>query len=552
MGIKQHLTIRSSVLKGHVNKYAILGLIISISSIIVATILVSYQMTGGISLSGLIHAQTSNPAIWALDLTPFMFAYWGQSFCYELASKTELIIEDKTRELVDKRGDLEQKLQYESNHDSLTNLPNIRLLSKRINQGIQQLKKGEMLAVIILNINNFKDVNYTYGNFSANSLLLQFSETLKSLLLEPYMLQSYMGMNMIARLQAAEFAVLIPRLRKDHNLEQIVANIIDGTSKTFMIDGNNINISTTAGVAVYPEHGSNDEELIHHATLCLLHAEKEEQRYAMYKPSMDKGYKTKGIMLKEISSAIDHEEIETLYQPVIQLNNENIVGAEAVIHISSEKYGVFNAEKLIPLVEGTSLVKKLTEFTLRKATEQLVLWHGINQKIFIRVHLFNATDMELPGFIEDLLKRHNMSASYLRVELTEKACLSDQTRSVNFLNKLAEMGIKIAISDFGSGYSSFVYLTNFPIHGLKIDKSFTMNMMKDEKKRKLVHAITRLADAMNLEVFAEGIADKNTLSELKQLGCKYGEGPYFSQPVSAESFTSALRRLNQNTTNIYP
>lgn len=388
-------------------------------------------------------------------------------------------------------------------------------------------------------------MNYHFGNFSANSLLLQFAETLKSLLLEPYLLQAYMGMNMIARLQGAEFAVLIPRLKPDHNLDHIVTNIIEGSTKTFMIDGNFINIVTTAGVAVYPKHGSDDNELIHHATLCLLHAEKKEQRYATYKPSMDKGYKNKGIMLKDISNAIEHGEIDTLYQPVMQLDSETIIGAEAIVQIRSKTHGVFNAEKLIPLLEETNLIKKLTELTLQKALEQLVLWHKINPNMFIRVHLFNATDMELIQYIQDALTQYNIDAFYLRVELTEKACLSDQTRSINFLKKLADMGIKIAISDFASGYSSFVYLTNFPIHELKIDKSFTMNMIKDEKKRNLVDAITRLADAMKLEVCAQGVADKDILSELKQLGCQFGEGPYFSKPESPERFTSALHQRHQ-------
>jgi len=540
MTIQEQLAIRSPVLKGHVNQYAIFGLVISILSILFASLLVSYQMTGGISLSGFLQAQATNPAIWALDLTPFMFAYWGQAFCHGLVNKAETIIEDTTKELVNKSGDLELKLKYESNHDSLTNLPNSRLLSLRINQGIKQIKKDEELALIILNINDFKGINYSFGNFNANNLLLQFTERLKTILLEPYMLQASMGMNMVARLQGAEFAILIPRLRKEHNLDAILAGLINATSTAYMIDGNNIEMKTTAGVALYPRHGDNDESLIHHSTLCLLHAEKEGQRFAIYHPDMNSDYKTKRIMLKEISNAIDKEELELLYKPIFELNKENIIGTEAVINFNHEKYGMLNAEKIISLVEGTKLMKKLTFLTLKNAVQQLDLWHKANNKIYITVNVLNATDMEIPKFIESLLKEHNLPAKYLKIELTEKACLSNQTYSINFLKQIAEMGITVGISDFCSGYSSFVYLTNFPISDIKIDKSFVMKMVQDKKKLTVVRAIIKLADAMKLVVFADGINDEAILAELKKLGCLYGEGAYFSDAVNAGDFTELL------------
>lgn len=540
MKITEQLAVRSHVLKGHVNRYALLGLIISIGTILFATLLVSYQLTGGVSIGGILHAQASNPALWALNLTPFMFAYWGQAFCYELANKAETIIEDTTKELVVKSGDLESKLKYESNHDHLTNLPNSRLLSQRINQGIKQLNKGEALALIIININNFKDVNYDFGAFSANSLLLQFTEKLKTLLLEPYMLQAYMGMNMVARLQGAKFAILIPRFKQEHNLESMLDNIVKATSTGFMLDGHNIEIKTTAGVALYPEHGDNEEAILRNATLCFLNAEKEGKRYAIYNPSMDKNYKTKRIRLKELNTAIENEEMDVLYQPTYELDTGRIIGAEAQISFDHPKYDMLNDEKLISLVEGSNVVNNLTEFTLRKAVQQLEIWHKSKHKISITVNLLNATNMELPEFIKNLLKEYNIPAEFLKVELTEKACLSDQAYSMNFLKQLASQGIRVAISDFCSGYSSFVYLTNFPISEIKIDKSFVTKMMQDDKKLTVVRGIIKLAGAMNLVVFADGITDQSILNELKKLGCMYGQGPYLADAAKANDFTALL------------
>lgn len=540
MSINQQIALRSTVLKEHVKKYAILGLVISISSIILASFLVSYQLTGEISLWGFVQAQKTNPAIWALDLTPFMFAYWGQAFSYELASKAELIIEDKTRELVTKSGDLESKLKYETNHDNLTNLPNSRLLSQRINQDIQQLQKDENLVVIIVNINDFKEINYKFGSFSANSLLIQFTEKLKSILLEPYMLQAYMGMNMVARLQGAGFAFLIPRLHKEHQLETIITNILEETSVGFMIDGNSIELSTIAGVAIYPQHGKNDEELLHHASLSLLHAVKKNQAYAVYEPSMSRIYQTKMVLLKELHKAIDNDEIKLLYQPIIELSTGKIVGAEAITYFEEEKYGLITSDKMMPLIEGTGLMKTVTLFTLKHAIKQLALWRQVNPHIHLRVGILDSTETELPNKIAALLKEHDLPPSCLKIELTEKVCLSDQTHSINVLQQLSELGIDIAISDFGSGYSSFIYLSNFPIDEIKIDPSFTRHMMEDKKKHQIVKAIVKLAGAMDLAVFADGIQNEIILNELKRLGCLYGQGPYFYDAINVESFVKLL------------
>lgn len=546
MAIKQHLVIRSAVLKDHVNRYAILGLTISLLSILIATILVSYKLTGFIHFPGMILAQKTNPALWALDLTPFMYAYWGQSFCYEIVNTVETMLEDKTRELQNKSSDLELKLQYETNHDYLTGLPNQRLLSQRINQGIKQIGKGEDLAIIIMHINAFKDINYKYGRFNANSLLVQFAEKLKTILLEPYLLQAYMGMNMVARLQGAEFAILLPRLRKDHHFETILNKLVAATDVNFMLDGNSVNVTTALGVALYPVHGDNDVTLIHHASSSLFYAEKEGLPYAIYNSGIGKKLKGADGKLQELNAAIDAEEIDFWYQPCLELKTEKIIGVETSIHLDKAEYGVMSSDQLLPLVEGTILVRKLMARMLENAVQQLAIWHQAGHQISITVNLLDATDQDLPAFIDGLLKDSPFPSAYLKLALTEKACLSEQTRSLPVLKKLSDLGFKIGISDFCSGYSSFIYLTNFPISEIKIDESFIQNMMADEKKLSVVRAAIKLGDAMSLVVLAGGIADLKTMKKIKQLGCLYGEGPYFSSAVPADEITALLSKKDRS------
>ena len=542
MAIKQHLVIRSTVLKDHVNRYAILGLAIAFISILVASILVSYNLTGFIDFSGIILAQKTNPALWALDLTPFMFAYWGQSFCYELANTMESMLEDKTRELVNKSSDLELKLQYETHHDHLTSLPNQRLLTQRINQGIKQMNKGEELALIILHINSFKEINYKYGRFNANNLLVQFAEKLKTILLEPYLLQAYMGMNMVARLQGAEFAILIPRLRKDHQLDNIIAKLLASTAGNFLIDGDSLNVTTTLGVALYPEHGSDENELLQHASSSMFYAEKSGSSHAIYHAGMSRRSDNKDSKVKAINEAIDHGEIEILYEPCVEIKTEKIVGVESLIQFDNTEQGVMYADQLLPLIEGTMLVKKLTARMLENAVQQLVVWHQAGHKIYVTVDILDATDTDLPPYVEGLLKDNHIEPEYLKLALTEKACLTDQVRSIDVLKQLAELGVKIMISDFCSGYSSFIYLTNFPVSEIKIDESFIQNMIADEKKLNIVQATVKIASVMNLTVHAGGVADQKTMKKIKQIGCLYAQGPYFSQAISADKIALLLNK----------
>ncbi len=392
MEIKKQLAIRSTVLKGHVNKYALLGLSIALVSIFLATCLVSYQLTGTVSIEGMIAAQMSNPALWALDLTPLLFAYWGQSFCYELANKAETIIEDKTRELVGKRADLESKLHYESHHDNLTNLPNDKLLLQRIAQAIEQHKKGEQAALVLLTIKQFGDINYSIGNFSANRLMVQFAEKLKSILLDPSLLQAYMGMNMVARVQGAVFAIFIPRLKEEHNLDEILSRILEETTANFMVDGKKVEVNTLMGVAFFPEHAEDENELVEHATSALLDAGKRNLQRVIFREGMHHEAKSSRVVVNELKEAVKKQAFEIFYQPIVSLEKGNVVGEQSMIHFTDEKYKSLINGELKSLIEGSSLVQGLTFHMLNKVIDKLEDRVKSGDKKYIKVYLYGPLD----------------------------------------------------------------------------------------------------------------------------------------------------------------
>ncbi|MCW8409859.1 bifunctional diguanylate cyclase/phosphodiesterase [Legionella sp. PATHC035] len=542
MDINYKLAKTSIVFKDYVNKYAYIGLCISVSSIIIASLVVSYQITGFINLNGFVRAQTTNPAIWVLDLSPFLFAYWGQSFCYGLANTAETLVADKTQELLYKSGDLEAKLKYESEHDFFTQLPNSLLFHEQTKQAIHKIETPNELAVILLKLNDFKSIHNNFGNFNANSVLIQFVKKLKDMLLSPFMLEATMGINSVARMEGDEFALLLPRLNKEINWDKLLNAIIEATTLDIVVDNIHINISTTAGAAVYPHDGNDEVTLVSHARTAVFHARKKDKPFALYHPNMEEDFTTNRMVMNGLKKSIENQEMKIYFQPTVELATGKIIGAEAMVSFVHEKYGLMSLEKFISLIEGSSLSQQLTSFMLTHVTKQLALWHNAGHKIFASVNLSvqDAIDKKLPVFIKKLLDENKISPEYLILEFNERACLADQAKSKDVLNQISHLGVKIAIHDFCSGYASFIYLVNFPINEIKIEKSLILNMVKDKKKAKIVEAIINLAKTFELEVLADGVENREIREQLKQYGCKYGQGLYFSRQMSPYEFMALL------------
>ncbi|MCW8444512.1 bifunctional diguanylate cyclase/phosphodiesterase [Fluoribacter gormanii] len=542
MDINYKLARSSIILKEYVNKYAYIGLSIAICSILIASLVVSYQITGFVNLYGFIKAQTTNPAIWILDLTPFLFAYWGQSFFHGLVNTAESLVADKTEALRYKSSDLESKLKYKSEHDYFTQLPNAFLFSEQIKQAINKMEEPNELAVIILKLNDFKVIHDNFGNFNANSVLIQFVKKLKDMLVNSFMLQATMGINTIARVESDEFALLLPRLNEHINYNTLLAAMIDATSLDFIADGVHVNISTTAGAAIFPRDGEDDVSLIGHARTAVFHARKKEKPFAIYNSNMEEDFTTNRIVMNALKKSIEHQEMKIYYQPCVELKTGRIIGAEVMVRFVHEQYGLISLEKFMPLIERSSLTQQLTSFMLINVTKQLVLWHQDGHKIFASVNLSiqDAIDKKLPAFVEKLLNENKIAPEYLTLEFNERACLADQEKSIEVLNQLSSLGVKISIHDFCSGYSSFLYLVNFPINEIKIEKSLILNMIKDKKKSKVVEAIVKLAQTLDLEVLANGVENKEIKDQLKQYGCKYGQGTYFSNQLSPYEFMALL------------
>jgi diguanylate cyclase (GGDEF)-like protein len=538
--IKHNIESNAKLLKTQVSRYAILGLIMAVTTILVASMAASYQMTGNISFDGMIYAQRNNVALWILNLTPIVFMFWGQSISSVMSYKAGAMILDQTNELRLQTSELESKVLFETSHDTLTELPNRILFVDRLNQGINALRHGEekKLAVLMMNINNFRDINTGFGQFNADRLLKQFAQRIKNTVPENCT---------VARLSGDEFAILLPSLEEESDVVDLINKIKKAVSIYFVLDGVVIDVNATIGVAVCPTNGNDADTLIQRANVAIFNARQSGKDYALYNPSMDKGNPNKLILMSELKRAIESEQLLVYFQPKVDLINGTIIGAEALVRWEHPSFGFMNAEKFIPVAERTGLVKTLTSYVLKEVISQAAKWNKMGYTIDVAVNLstVDIVDIELPYTIESLLNVHELEPKQLKVEIIESAYLTDQKNAIEVINRLSDLGIKIAIDDFGTGYSSFVYLTDLPIDEIKIDKSFVMSVAEDSKKKNIVHAMIKLAEALEIVVVAEGVCDKNVFESLKELNCTVGQGFYFSEAVKADDFLNLINKQQQ-------
>jgi len=520
----------AQVLKSKVSKYAIWGLLISVAALTFATLAVAYQLDGQITINGIIKAQSSNVALWILDLSPMLFMFWGQYISSLMSYTASAMVMDQTQELRLQTNELTSRSAHDSSHDLLTDLPNRVLFVDRLNQAISSLrgKKGK-LAVITINIDNFKDLNSGFGNYNADRLLKQFAQRLKSAVDDSMTL---------ARFSGDDFAILCPSIEHHDDALALTKKVQKAVAIHFALEDVIIDITATAGITFLPEHGNDADTLLQRANLAIYHAKQNGKEFAIYSTSMDKNSPNRLILMSELKKAIDGEQLLVYYQPKIDLKTSKICGCEALIRWKHPTFGMMSAEKFIPVAERTGLIKALSLYVLKEVIGQASKWRSLGMEIDVSINLsaVDIIDIELPYTIESLLNIHDLPGKYITIELIESTYLSDHNRAVDVINRLASLGIKISLDDFGTGYSSFVYLTNLPIHEIKIDKSFILSIHENEKKKNIVDAIVKLAAALKLSVVAEGVEQLTQLNILKTLNCPIGQGFYFCEAVDADTF----------------
>jgi diguanylate cyclase len=444
------------------------------------------------------------------------------------------LLNDELESKVEKRTEqLEETLnsvEYMAYHDMLTELPNRRLLERKISTLIKNQLDGK-IAVLLMDLDRFKYINDHYGHPFGDLLLKKVAKRLKANVPEV----------MISRIGGDEFAFIID-YKSQEDINDLATRVLEEMAEPFTIEGSEIHITPSIGVALYPDHGINFEELLKCADIAMYQVkDKGKNNYLYYHSSMED---QKRIELENaLRRAIEKEEFHLHFQPQLLIDTGKVVGAEALIRWEKQDEGFIQPNKFIPLAEETGLISLITLWVVRTACEQINTWKKRGLPLVKIAVNISSLDIEKPDFVHNvttILNDTEVDPNYLEFEITEGIAMADFENVLKKLSTLKQTGIKISMDDFGTGYSSLRYLSQLPIDRLKIDRSFIHTIPHNEKDMAIVKLIVYMAKSLQLHVLAEGVETETQKDCLQKIGCDEIQGFLFSPAVSAGEFEKIL------------
>jgi diguanylate cyclase (GGDEF)-like protein len=434
--------------------------------------------------------------------------------------------------------ELQAQLSHQALHDSLTDLANRTLFGERIEQALaRSAQGGRRVAVIFIDLDDFKGVNDTLGHHTGDALLVGVAERLRTCLRRP---------DTAARLGGDEFAVLLEDIGGEAEAAIVARRIFDALRAPFDVGGAAVTARASLGVAVADSPVENAANLMRHADVAMYAAKAAgKDRYVVFAPGMEAGIVSRHRLRNELERAIDEAALALHYQPIVDLRSGDVVGLEALVRWRHPQRGLVGPSDFIPLAEETGQILEIGEFVLRTACSRLLRWQArfpALGPLSVSVNI-SARQLQQPMFVEsvsDIVRSQGLRPEALILELTESILLEDASSSIAKLETLRRSGIRIAIDDFGTGYSSLSYLRRLPVDTLKIAKPFVDDLAAEEQDADFARAIIGIGTALRLELVAEGIESEVQLARLVELGCTRGQGYHLSEPLDAEHIDELL------------
>ena len=444
---------------------------------------------------------------------------------------------------ITERKELEERLSHQALHDSLTGLPNRSLFVDRLGQALNRAgRRGARVAVLFLDLDNFKYVNDSLGHEAGDELLVEVANRLRSLLRPE---------DTLARLGGDEFVVLLEDLGGEDEAVGVAERIERGLRVPFALDGHEFFVTASTGIAFGGDAGDRPDDLLRDSDTAMYRAkESGKDHHAVFSPEM-KEHSSRRLGLEgDLRRALRRPEGEfrVHYQPKALVKTAEIVGVEALVRWEHPELGLVLPSDFIPLAEETGLIVPLGRWVLREACRQAKEWQEgrpAGSSLFMSVNLSarQFRDPDLAGQVEDVLEETGLDPGSLVLEITESTLMEDAPSTVAILERLKAFGVRVAIDDFGTGYSSLSYLKRFPVDVIKIDRSIVSGLERDPGNAAIVSATITLAHALDLEVVAEGVETEGEVAELHNLGCDLGQGYYWWKPRPAKE-TAALLETN--------
>ena len=452
----------------------------------------------------------------------------------QLNKTLENRVENRTHELARVNEELERLALY----DSLTNLPNRALIQDRISSAIQNAKReNESFTIIMMDLNRFKEVNDSLGHDCGDSLLIEVGNRISDKLRKR---------DTVGRLGGDEFTLILPKTDLDGAITA-AENILNTLEPPVLLQGLSFPVAASLGVAVYPIHGENNDQLMKHADIAMYHAKQHHDGYCVFDYSLDHIASPDSLSLMgEFKKAISNDGLELYFQPQKDTKTQDITGVEALTRWIHPEKGFIPPDEFIPIAERTGLIKPLTHWVLDKAMSQWREWYddGINISISVNVSMHDIQDAHFIDHLSQLIKKWQFIPEALCLEITESTIMSNTDYVMKVLQKLESMNIELSIDDFGTGYSSLSNLKQLPVQEIKVDRSFVMDMVNDSNDLSIVTSIIKMAHAMDLRVVAEGVEDQVCEALLIEMGCDRIQGYFIQRPQPANEITEFLREAN--------
>jgi diguanylate cyclase len=338
--------------------------------------------------------------------------------------------------------------------------------------------------------------------------------------------------------------VLLPRIATGEGAVAVAKKLQAALEEPFQLDGLTVDVEASIGVALYPDHGNDPEELLQRADIAMYRAKETHAGYMLFDPKQDQHSPKRLALLGELRRALEQRQLLLHYQPKVAAHTGQILGVEALVRWQHPDHGLLGPGEFVPLAERTGLIVPLTHYVLDEALRQCRQWRDAGHELPVAVNVSarRLLDLEFPDEVGDLLARHQVPARLLVVELTESTIMADPIHALEILGRLNAMGVELSIDDFGTGYSSMAYLKNLPVHELKVDRSFVSQMLRNSSDAVIVHSTVDLGRNLGLRVVAEGVENSLTLQQLDLLGCHAVQGYHISRPVDAGELTAWLER----------
>ena len=429
-------------------------------------------------------------------------------------------------------------LRHQATHDPLTGLPNRALLLDALDQAIDDARqKDSLVALLLMDLDRFKEVNDTFGHQFGDALLKQVSQRLRNQL---------RLVDTVARLGGDEFAVVIPDPADANFIASSARRIINTLQQPFVIEGQVLEVGASIGVAMYPEHGSDMRTLLRRADVAMYAAKEAQSGYAFHRDDYEPKSPDEMALVVELRHAVERDELELFYQPKLHLRSGLVTRAEVLLRWNHPQRGLLSPSAFIPVAERTGFIRTMTDWVFDRALEQCRKWQDAGAPVHLAINISAKSLQEhtLASKVHAWLEKWKLDPRFLKIEITESSIMADPAHALAILSLLQSLGVRLSVDDFGTGYSSLTHLRQLPIDEIKVDKSFVTSMTESEADAAIVRTVIDLAHNLGKQVCAEGVENEATWHALSDLGCDLVQGYYISRPLRAADFMDWLKKTS--------